>query len=160
MFVLRCTGKLLGRLRQSPMEHAVSTTTMGDWYANLLFAPRAQLVLFVSERSLLPIVVPAREAGMLVPRFRETLRSVLRSIGVDGGIVERELAAMDDVQFAKTTNRQVLGSMTDFAHQLRGRPISESLIEVSLELAEAPCGPVGMKRPLDVAAGILSSSTT
>ena len=36
---------------------------------------------------------------------------------------------------------------------------SDSLIEVSLELAEAPCGPIGMKRPRDVAAGILSSST-
>ena len=74
MVTLRCTRKLLARLRASPEpEDVAPTTKLGDWYANLLYAPGGQAVLFVSERSLLPIVVPAKEARALVDRFRALL---------------------------------------------------------------------------------------
>ena len=58
---------------------------------------------------------------------------------------------MNECRVAKTNSRQVLGSMLDFANMLEvyldGRP----LVEVALHLSEAPCSPIAMERPRDVA---------
>jgi len=60
MFTLRCTKKLLTRLGSPvPVDEVDPTTRLGDWYANLLFQPGGQVVLFVNERSLLPVLVAA-----------------------------------------------------------------------------------------------------
>jgi hypothetical protein len=61
VFTLRCTKKLLARLGASPaLDDVEPTTRLGDWYANLLFRPGGQVVLFVNERTLLPVIVKAR----------------------------------------------------------------------------------------------------
>lgn len=52
MLVLRCTQKLLPRLKQADNLTAVeSTTRLGDWYGNVLQLGRRQHLLFISERS-------------------------------------------------------------------------------------------------------------
>ncbi len=152
MFTLRCTQKLLARLR-APLEPGAlpPTTRLGDWYANLLFERGGQLVLFVNERSLLPVLVTAKESRTLVDRFRESLGEVLGRLGVGVDAVKRELGEMDDVRFGKTASRQVLGSMTDFAFMVEARDRHVSLIDDSLWLAGTPCGPIRMERPRDVA---------
>ena len=82
MFTLRCTKKLLARLRSTPIGDDVEPTThLGDWYANLLFRPGGQVVLFVNERSLLPVLVPAGPATGLVNRFQAATADLLRQLG-------------------------------------------------------------------------------
>jgi len=103
---LRCTHKLLGRLRASTDPGDLPPTTkLGDWYASLLYAPGGQLVLFVSERSLLPVVVPAKEARTLVDRLRASLREVLSRLGVARRVIDFELAEMGSVRLGKTASR-------------------------------------------------------
>lgn len=149
MFTLRCTRKLLARIRQ-PVAPAPPppTTRLGDWYANILFTPGGHLVLCVGERTLLPVVVPAREMATLVPRFRSAVAEVLRAMAIPQRDVDAEEREMAAVVFAPTANRQVLGSMTDFAYLLDAyREPPASLLEASLKLAEAPCSPLGMESP-------------
>ena len=65
MFTLRCTKKLLTRLKVKPdLQPPPSTTKLGDWYADTLNLGRERLVLCVSELTLLPVVVPAIGAGV------------------------------------------------------------------------------------------------
>ena len=60
MITLRCTKKLLDRMRVKPdMQPPPSTTKLGDWYADTLNMGRERLVLCVSELTLLPVVEPA-----------------------------------------------------------------------------------------------------
>ena len=62
MVVLRCTQKLLVRLKQvGDLPPVESTTRLGDWYGNILRIGRRQHLLFISERSRLPVVLPIRE---------------------------------------------------------------------------------------------------
>ena len=50
MLVLRCTQKLLARLKQADNLPAIeSTTRLGDWYGNVLQLGRRQHLLFISE---------------------------------------------------------------------------------------------------------------
>jgi hypothetical protein len=92
-----------------------STTRLGDWYANLLFTRRGQFILCVSQRTLLPIIVPARDAKSLLARLRDALPRVLSAIGVNPAVIDHELAEMAEGCFAKTANRTVLGLMNDLA---------------------------------------------
>jgi len=53
---------------------------------------------------------------------------------------------MSAYAFARTTSRQILGTMNDFHRMLELAP-SDTLVSAALELAEAPCGPIGMDTP-------------
>ena len=114
VFVLRCTQKLLDRLNATPEpEPARPDTVLGDWYANLIRVGRIQVVLAVSERSLLPVVVPARDGRSLVQRLSETLGLMLSAVGVPPEDAIAERGAMQRWAIGKTANRRVLGSLND-----------------------------------------------
>lgn len=149
VFTLRCTRKLLARLKAPARSEGVEPTTrLGDWYGNLLFLPGQQVVLLVNERSLLPALVPASPASTLLERLPAAVAVVLRGLGVPPTVVEAELREMQEVVVAKTTSRRVLGTMTDFAFLLEGYELSQTpLVEAALKLAKAPCSPLGMEAP-------------
>ncbi len=147
MFTLRCTARL--RKRLGTTEDATSgapSTRLGDWYAHLLFT-RPQLVLCVSDRTLLPILVPAREGHLLVARLRGAVAHMLRALGVADAAVAAERDAMMDAVIGKTASRQVLGSLNDFVWMLDSYRRAGTLLEVSLRLADTPCGPLRMNSP-------------
>jgi len=149
MFTLRCTARLRKRLGTTEdTASAPPSTKLGDWYAHLLFA-RPQLVLCVSERTLLPVLIPARDGSLLVPRLREAAGQMLRALGVAEPSVAAEEDAMLEAVIGKTISRQVLGSMNDFVRMLDSYRGAGSLLEVSLRLAETPCGPLRMNSPRD-----------
>jgi hypothetical protein len=71
---------------------------------------------------------------------------MLAALGIPPSRVEEEQAHMAEIAFATTKSRQILGSMNDFDRMLDLGP-GQSLISAALELAEAPCGPIGMESP-------------
>lgn len=147
MVVLRCTQKLLRRLRQNPVEDApASTTVLGDWYASLLWLHRKPLILAVSARSLLPVLVPARDPASLGARFAAAVGGVLAALGIPAHQIEEEQRQMAQLAFARTMSRQILGTMNDFRRMLDAAP-DQPLTKAALELAEAPCGPIEMESP-------------
>jgi hypothetical protein len=100
---IRFTRKLLKYLQAKALHSEVApTTVLGDWYANLLFTRHLRLVICVSERSLLPVFVEAKNRTTFADRLREAVRSVMESIGVTRGLIEDELNEMSQVRW---TNR-------------------------------------------------------
>lgn len=154
MLVLRCTKKLIDRIgRHAPFERepTPSTTRLGDWTANLFIIRRQQIVLAVNNTTLFPVLLPLAPNTTFISRFVEAAGETLIAIGVDRKEALSEMAAMNDCVVAPTNDRRVLGAINDFGRMLEvyldGRPLPE----VALHLAEAPCGPIGMERPNDVA---------
>lgn len=163
MTTLRCTKKLLQRLRL-PKETAISppTTILGDWYANLLFS-RPQLVLCVSERALLPVVVTAKGLDTLPVRLAAAVGEVLYRIGIPRESIENEIREMERFAYGPTRSKRILGSMNDFMFQLSWLLHDRSdmrLLEMSLHLAETPCGPIGYKNPIDFTLALFRSGTS
>jgi hypothetical protein len=161
MVTIRCTKKLLSRLRlPSKMETPESTTALGDWYGNLLFTRSSQTLLLISERSFFPVVLEARGIDTLVPRFQLTVKQMLAKIGALENAVAFELEQMAKISYGPTKSRVVLGVMNDFAFQieyyLKSRP-ALSLFEISLQLSKCPCSPLKMGSPVDVTLDLLKN---
>jgi hypothetical protein len=109
MVVFRCTRKLLDR----PVEPAAvrSTGLLGDWYATILTPRPSWLSLLVSERTRLPVILPARPLATVAERFGLALASVLRDLQIDASAIMREVATMDAVCFTTTQSRSILGTI-------------------------------------------------
>lgn len=145
MVTLRCTQKLLRRLKVNPprSEGEPSSTRLGDWCANLLFTQAGQVVLFVNEKSFLPVVVSAKDGATLWPRFPIALHEVLAGVGVPEVAIDAELSEMQDFSIARTSSRQVVGVLTELAFHLqfdlaKGMPY----VQTSVRLADTPCSPL------------------
>jgi len=162
MLTLRCTQKLLARgLEIGSGVERLPTALLGDWYANVLTRKPQHLVLCISERTLLPVILPARDAKSLPRRLSDAVCVVLCHLGIESAAIERERAEMGTVQVGRTASRSVLGSLNDFMFQLQvGLDVSaeRSLVEQSLWLAETPCKPLEYASPDRATQALFASS--
>jgi hypothetical protein len=64
-----------------PTDSVEPTTTLGDWYANILNVGRSRLLMCTSERSPLTVIVPARNLAAFPDRLQQTVANTLASLG-------------------------------------------------------------------------------
>ena len=153
MVVLRCTQKLLVRLKQVGDLPAVeSTTRLGDWYGNILRIGRRQRLLFISERSRLAVVIPIRKGKRLAEVFPDAVCEVLGRIGVAAADIAEERSRMSEIAFGRTRNRSLLGTLNDFAFMAQqgngNRVEPESPQELMQFLAQTPILPLEGASPI------------
>jgi len=162
MITLRCTRKLLDRAGVSAkVEPAPPTTVLGDWYANLIFARPQQLALCINERSLLVVILPARDFKNVAPRFRAQVVSLLARIGVPAAAVAAEEQAMQEFAFGPTANRAVVGCLNQVAMVLSyelENPRFSSIAEIEDHLGDYIYSPTGYRRPREFALGLFAAS--
>jgi len=153
MFTIHATRKLLDRVGYR-LDGSImaSSTALGDWYATAFWKPR--VALLVNERTLIPVLLPLAPATTLIDRFPAVLGTVLEAHGIDREFIDAELAAMSEGRYAKTTNRSTVGVMNEFAF-LAGSHRAEhginDLLNLALELADTPCGPLYQRHITPVA---------
>ena len=155
MVVLRCTQKLLARLKQADNLATVeSTTRLGDWYGNILQLGRRQHLLFISERSRLPVVIPIREGKRLASVFPDAACEVLAHVGVAAADIANERTRMSEIAFGRTRNRSLLGTLNDFVFMAQvgsaRRPEPESPEELMRFLAQTPILPLNGASPIEL----------
>jgi hypothetical protein len=145
VLVVHGTKKLRDRLKAIPLHGSESSTTaLGDWYATAVFW-RPHVCLFVNEASLLPVLLPLAPSATLAARFPDALSDVLAAHGAADSFRAAERAEMVDVRLATTTNRSVVGTMNEFiflAQTYTQGTVRPDLLELSLRLAQTPCGPL------------------
>ena len=161
MYTLHCTAKLRERLKQ-PLSDAMvlPSTELGDWYATALFW-RPQLALIVNEHTLLPVLLLLLAPASTLPeRVAAAVAQVLQMHGIGQDFIMREVAAMAEVEIAKTANRSVVGTMNEFAFEAevyRDHRGMTDPVQLAMRLAEMPCGAIKGNSPArllrEVAAG-------
>jgi len=153
MVTLRCTQKLLRRLRQPLKPEAQPpTTVLGDWYATLIHSRPEQIVLGMNERSMLVTIVTARDGKHLPDRFRERALDQLLRIGVPPALVGREALEMREFHYGPTVNRSVVGCMNDVLRALPRvyeRHRTDEAVEE--QFWDWIFSPLGSRRPREVA---------
>jgi hypothetical protein len=151
MVTLRCTKKLLQRgLVQSADDDVPPSTMLGNWYANIVFSRPQHLVVCVSERTLLPVVVAARDLKSLPQRLAVATHELLLALDIAPDLADMERHDMQAVRIGRTCSKTILGSLNDMVHMLefaiRDRP-DASLLLHSLWLARSPCKPIEYASP-------------
>jgi hypothetical protein len=149
MFYLRCTKKLLDRIKPEISLSGESDTLLGNWYATVLFC-KPQVALLVSEHTLLPVLMPLAPAATLARRFPSQLALVLKEHGVAADFIAQEVWRMADTRYAKTANRSVVGILNEFLRQAEfwlaayayEKGDDDDLLAISVKLAETPCSPL------------------
>ena len=149
MICIRLTAKLAKRMKVDLVESSSPTDgSLGDWYVNHYIIGRQHLLLAVSQRTLLPVLLQAKELKTFPERLRSETELILRSFGIAEPRIKTEIKAMGEWVFAKTDSRQVLGSMNDFASMLKYQFNPDaSLCEESRLLARTPCSPISGNSP-------------
>jgi hypothetical protein len=149
MLSLCCTKIVRDRLRlQAQLAAPVQPSTrLGNWYVHLARLGRNQIVLATSERSLLTVLLPARQLREHIEiNFQTALAELLTALQLPPQVASRELAAVEPISFAAASNRRVIGSMNEYVWQL-GSYLARTgdLLELSLQLNNTPMSAVGSK---------------
>jgi len=155
MVVLRCTRKLLLRLKRTEVSaDIVSSTRLGAWYGNILQIGRRQHLLFITERSRLTVVIPIREAKRLEAMFPDAVCNVLDAVGIRAEGIADERSRMSEISFGRTRNRSLLGTLNDFAFMAQQgnakRREPESPEELMRFLAQTPILPLNGSSPIEL----------
>ncbi len=160
MITLRCTRNLLQHLGQKPeVEERRATSSLGDWYGNLVPMPTGpSLVLVCNERCMLGVVLDPEDD--LLASFRRRAVALLRRQGVLSEPLEREAFHLQVIHVGKTRDRRVLGSMNDAAWQLQAQQEQDPFWPHNLEqaedlLAENVYSMLGYRQPGPVARDLL-----
>jgi hypothetical protein len=122
-------------------------TRLGNWYVHLARFGRNQIVLATSERSLLTVLLPARQLRERIEiSFQAAVAELLAALQLPAEIVGRELAAVQPISFATASNRRVIGSMNEYVWQL-GSYLRHTRdpVELSLQLSRTPMSAIGSK---------------
>ncbi|MEO9080033.1 MAG: hypothetical protein ABI268_12085 [Rhodanobacter sp.] len=116
MTVLRCTAKLLKRLKQpaKPAEPASETNPLGEWYADIDFWNRQPFVVMLNVATGAVLVLPGDAAGLRRLHEKALLQfaAISEHYGVRGAGVDAELHGFDaGFAFAATRDRSLLSSL-------------------------------------------------
>src|SRR3970040_2049503 len=116
MSTARCTRKVLQAMHlPAAAQDQPPSTALGDWYVNFINMRNHRLVHFVSDRSLLSVVVSVRTLKTALDRHIASLHDLLEALGVSPAIIKAELDEMRERAVAKTQSPSVLASMRDLA---------------------------------------------
>ena len=163
MITLCCTQKTQRRLRLTAVvtNPSPSSAALGDWYLHLVNFGRTQVVLATSERSLLTVLLPARELRTtLESNLLSAVLRLLLALEIPVDAVNREIEAMQPMAYGKATNRRVLGSMNTFAFYVSVCQYHEQdALPLAMRLAKTPMSAIGYKShlgfPCDTARDLL-----
>lgn len=121
MQLIRCTKKLQKEmgLKQSDLcAEEPRFSYLGSWHANLVHIDRRKCVLFVNDKTLFNFITPD-VSRMQIRELDKLFKKYLSCVLADAGMAEANrgkiLSEYDDVGFANTNSKSVLGSMNDLA---------------------------------------------
>jgi len=162
MINLRCTKKLLSRLRVTGLEEKnISTSLLGAWYANYFNISRKQFAIFTNEQTVLSVVIPMKEISTLTLRFLLATKELLSTIGIPDHAVNAELKEMEIIKFGHTNNKKLLGNMNDLKNGIEAwfsMPHYEDLSELNVYLTGYLVGPEPYRVPKEVVLNIFKRS--
>lgn len=118
MTVLRCTAKLLKRMKQpaKPAEPPAQHNPLGEWYADIDFWRRQPFVVMLNATTGATLVLPGNANGLklLHQNAQWQFALIAGHFGMAGAAVEAELAALGSgFAVAATRDRSLLGSLNN-----------------------------------------------
>lgn len=170
MRIIHCTRKLLKELDVplvEPDKIPSNPEGLGNWYANLLRIERRKCIIFTNEKTLYTFLIPkVLKANLknIEEEFLINLSYNLQSEGFGLEVINRVMQEYQEIGFAKTVSKSVLGSMNDLAYQyefqiMRERGIENiKVLKLNHEINRTPMGALKYKYPIEALKNLLTES--
>jgi len=161
MQLIRCTGKLqkeMGLKKVELLEVEPKVSYLGSWHANLIYIYRRKCILFVNDKTLFNFIAPdvsRAEIKNLAVLFKSYLPCVLSDADFDASAIEKIMSEYDEISYAKTNSRSVLGSLNDLTFHYKyniqdaGGVHSYEVPSIIRRLNKMPMGAIAYAYPLD-----------
>ena len=161
MQLIRCTKKIQKEMGLKAADLAIyepDVSPLGPWHANLIYVERRKCVLFTNDKTLFNFLVPdvarshLRELDKL---FRGWLECILSEEGFDSELKEKTLSEYQEIGYADSSSKSVLGSMNDLAFHYKylvlsgGGVHSYQVPEIIRKLNRMPMGALGYQYSID-----------
>lgn len=123
MRLIHCTQKLLKELGNPPLAEASlpnANEGLGNWYANIIRIDRKKCLLFVNEGTLYSFLIPCVLKAKLKNIRNEFLNNLVINLQYEGfslEVINRVCQEYQEIMFAKTASKHVLGAMTQLSFE-------------------------------------------
>lgn len=122
MTVLRCTAKLLKRMRLPAKlpEPAAQANPLGEWYADIDFWRRKPYVVLINGSTGAVLILNGNAAGLRVLHERALLQfaSMCECVGISGPLADAELIGFaGGFSYANTRDRSLLSSLSQRVYE-------------------------------------------
>ena len=161
MQLIRCTKKLQKEIGLKQVDLCAEEprfSYLGPWHANLIYINRRKCILFANDRTLFNFIVPD-VSRVAIRELDKLFTSYLSCILADEGFAEPDRARMlseyDEIAFANTNSKSVLGSMNDLAFHYKysilesGGVHSPAVPEIIRRLNRMPMGALKYVFPIE-----------
>jgi hypothetical protein len=159
----------MGLKKADLVDESPKFSFLGQWHANLIYINRRKCVIFVNDKILLNFIVAdvsRAEIRKLDEMFESMFRCVLASEDFSKELIEKVLAEYSKINFGKSNNRSVLGSLNDLAFNYEysicesGGPHSQEVPAIIARLNRMPMrASVGYIYPLEELGKLFQSAT-
>jgi len=117
-----------------------STTTLGNWYANLIWTSSGNLFVFSNEKTFVSVAMPASQHDQVEMMFVLRVGNLLSMLGIPSPSVDSEVRAIPPIQYARARDRRQLGHLRSIVYQYQAiadhnegrQPISLSDAELDI----------------------------
>ena len=119
-------------------------------------------MIFISERSLLAVIMHLRDRHELLKNFKKRLAFLLVRLNIDAHLISAELDQMQNLTIAPTASRSVLGSLNDFINLSKHRYYYDGYFDLSateFQFTNIPCGPLDYDSPGKIASELLTDKS-
>jgi tetratricopeptide (TPR) repeat protein len=156
MMIIRLTQKLAKKIKvDSTVAAPPAENPFADWTANLFTVGRTQYIILTHSASLYSAVFYGRginESGIFIDHALTALREQMEDEG-HGDIFQKHIAPLaGNIQFSKTGDRSLLGSMNELVQHSQFILADESPAGASAKLNKIPMGALQYKYPRDAVA--------
>jgi hypothetical protein len=171
MRIIHCTRKLIKELDVplvEPDKIPLHTEGIGNWYANLLRIDRRKCLLFTNEKSLFTFLIPkALKANLknIEDEFLIHLNYNLQNEGFGLDVINKIMQEYQEIGFAKTMSKSVLGSMNDLTYHYEfqimreGGIVNIRILHLNKEINRTPMGTLKYKYPIEALKNLLNRKT-
>ena len=94
-----------------------STTTLGDWYANLIWTTCGNLFVFSNQKTFVSVAIPVSQHDQIEMMFTLRVGNLLSMLGIPLPTVDAEALAIPPIQYAQARDRRQLGHLQSIVYQ-------------------------------------------
>ena len=161
MQLIHCTNKLqeeMGLEKADLCEVLPKFSYLGSWHANLMYVGGKKCILFANDKTLFNFIaagVSRAQIRNLGDMFKNLLQCVLADECFEVSVIEKIMSEYEELGYAKTINRSVLGSMNDLAFNYKyyiqdaGGVHSHAVPSIIGKLNRMPLGAIEYVYPIE-----------